>query len=170
MNGNYLCVLLEVFDFPPFPSFFHDSAQQKAILTSFSYILWKIWLQVTPAQVTRPGQVTQSPKKVCNRVTATLVERKIWKSQDLVHHLVPISCISRNSYMIDLRSGSQVSQWEKLKIHYTVYTHQICSTRSEPCSFRLMVMTPGPFLHMWPLERLFKVIQWRHKVNICFYL
>ena len=120
------------------------------VLTSFSHILWKIW-----PQVTRPGQVTQSPKKVCNRVTATVVERKIWKSQDLVYHLVTTSCISRNSYMIDFRSGSQVSQWEKSN---TLYTHQICSNRSEPWSFRLMVTSPGPFLHMWHLERLFKVI------------
>ena len=37
-------------------------------------------------------------------------------------------------------------------------TYQICSNRSEPWSFRLMVTTPGPFLHMWHIERLFKVI------------
>ena len=118
------------------------------VLTSFSHILWKIW-----PQVTRPGQVTQSPKKVCNRVTATVVERKIWKSQDLVYHLLTTSCISRNSYMIDLRSGSQVSQWGKIK--YIIHSS---ANRSEPWSFRLMVTTLGLYLHMWYLERLFKVI------------
>ena len=36
----------------------------------------------------------------------------------------------------------------------TLYTHQVYSNRSEPWSFRLMVTTSGPFLHMWHLERL----------------
>ena len=77
------------------------------------------------------------------------MERKVWKWQDLAYHLVPTSCISRNSDMIDLRSGSQASQWGKLKY---LYTHQICSNRSEPCSFRLMVMTPVHFCICDPLK------------------
>ena len=50
---------------------------------------------LTPGHTSSGHQARSSElisKKVCNRVTATVVERKIWKSQDLVYHLVPIGC------------------------------------------------------------------------------
>ena len=43
-----------------------------------------------------PGQVKWPHlRKLSNRVTATVVERKIWNFQDLLYYQVPNICISR---------------------------------------------------------------------------
>ena len=63
-------------------------------------IVWLLhpWVQVTKGQVTRSGQVTPPPQKLYNRVTVTVVERKIWNFQDLVYYQVPTTCTSRIFY------------------------------------------------------------------------
>ena len=74
-------------------------------------------------KVRSPGQVKWSHlrKKNYYRVTATVVERKMWNFQDLVYYQVPTTCISRIFYIGYLRSGqfrdlSIISQWGKTKI------------------------------------------------------
>ena len=55
------------------------------------------------------------------------------------------------------------------KISNKSNTHQLCSKRSEPCSFRLLLMTPVQFCTWDPLQS-FEVKLWRHEVNIRFCL
>ena len=101
----------------------------------FDIFFAHIGKNLTPVHPSSGHQARSSDsisKKVCNCVTATVVEMKISKSQDLVYHLVPTSCISRNSYMIDLKSGSQVSQWGKLK--YIIHSSDLFK------SFRTVVI------------------------------
>ena len=79
-----------------------------------------------------------------NRVTATVVERKIWNFHDLVYYQVPTTCISRIFYIGDLRSGQFrdlpiISQWGKNS--NASNTDQICSNCSKPRSIRLLLMT-----------------------------
>ena len=44
--------------------------------TTFPHLSGIFLAQVTSGQVTRPGQVTPTSEKLCNCVTATVVERK----------------------------------------------------------------------------------------------
>ena len=52
-------------------------------------------------KIRSPGQVKwpHLRKKNYNRVTATVVERKIWSFQDLVYYQVPTNCIPRISFL-----------------------------------------------------------------------
>ena len=60
-------------------------------------------------------------EKCYHRVTATVVERKIWNFQDLVYYQGLTTCISWIFYIGDLRSGQYrdlpiISQWEKTQM------------------------------------------------------
>ena len=98
----------------------------------------------------RPGHRVRSSdptseKKLSNRVTATVVERKISNFQDLVYYQVPAACLSRIFlyWWPIVRSivwpPLYKSMGEKLKC--LKHFKQICSNRSEPCSIRLLLMT-----------------------------
>ena len=132
----------------PFPRVF-TIVQKNYFDIFFAHFVKKL----TPGHPSSGHQVRSkdsiSQKKVCNRATATVVETKIWKSQDLVYHLVPTSCISRNSYMIDLRSCSQVSQWGKLK--YILHSSDLFKSFSKLTHDFHHIPNPKipePFLHV----------------------
>ena len=115
--------------------------------------IWIIWNSSIVALLIKtnwPGQVRshsyeeEGPPKKLNRVTATEMEIKIWIYRDLVYYQGPSTWISRILYVGDLRSGQFrdlpiISQWGKNLS--TSNTSQICSNRSEPCPFRLLLMT-----------------------------
>ena len=82
-------------------------------------VFW-LWQPILVKALACKGQVARSgrdptSKKLYNRVTATVIEIKIWNFQDLVYYQVPTTCISRIFYIDGLRSG----QFRDLPTTYT---------------------------------------------------
>ena len=79
---------------------------------------------MTYGQVTRSGQVTLPRNvnfEVCNPTKPTVVEIWSWNPQEIVKSSRATTCISRNFYIDDLRSGHFcdrpiISQWEKFQL------------------------------------------------------
>ena len=76
----------------------HGGAQRRRFLQSCSDNSSATFLKILGPGHQRSGQVTPLPKQIYNRVTATVVERKIWNFQDLVYYQVSTTCIGTSDF------------------------------------------------------------------------
>ena len=103
----------------------NGDAQRCRVLHSCSDNSSATFLKILGPGHQRSGNQVRSSdptsEKLYNRVTATVVERKVWNFQDLAYYQVPTTCISRIFYIGDLRSGPFrdlpiISQWGKTQM------------------------------------------------------